>query len=126
GTRSRSPPSAGPRGGVPANPRAWLATTARNRAIDRIRSDRTLAAKTRLLDVPQRRPGSRSASRRLTSCQTGSVCSWRRGDPARSRARRAVPDEPEVHALLALLLINDAHREARFEQGTIVLLHDRD
>src|SRR2546430_11113277 len=28
-------------------------TTARNRAIDRIRRDRTLAAKTRLLDVPQ-------------------------------------------------------------------------
>jgi RNA polymerase sigma-70 factor (ECF subfamily) len=27
-------------------------TTARNRAIDRIRRDRTLAAKTRLLDVP--------------------------------------------------------------------------
>src|SRR5207253_510609 len=28
-------------------------TTARNRAIDRIRRDRTLAAKTRLLDVPE-------------------------------------------------------------------------
>src|SRR5205823_8498093 len=30
-----------------------LVTTARNRAIDRIRRGRTLAAKTRLLDVPQ-------------------------------------------------------------------------
>ena len=38
-----------PRDGVPANPGAWLVTTARNRAIDRIRRDRTLAAKTRLL-----------------------------------------------------------------------------
>ena len=28
-------------------------TTARNRAIDRIRRDRTLAAKTRLLEVPE-------------------------------------------------------------------------
>jgi len=39
-----------PRDGTPANPRAWLVTTARNRAIDRIRRDRTLAAKLRLLD----------------------------------------------------------------------------
>jgi RNA polymerase sigma-70 factor (ECF subfamily) len=38
-----------PRDGTPANPGAWLAATARNRAIDRIRRDRTLAAKTRLL-----------------------------------------------------------------------------
>src|SRR4029077_9179104 len=38
---------------MPANPGAWLVTTARNRAIDRIRRDRTLAAKTRLLEVPE-------------------------------------------------------------------------
>ena len=42
-----------PRDGTPANPRAWLVTTARNRAIDRIRRDRTLAEKTRLLEVPE-------------------------------------------------------------------------
>ena len=42
-----------PRDGTPASPRAWLVTTARNRAIDRIRRERTLAAKTRLLDVPE-------------------------------------------------------------------------
>src|SRR5436190_10308952 len=42
-----------PREGTPANPRAWLVTTARNRAIDRIRRDRTLAAKTRLLEMPE-------------------------------------------------------------------------
>ena len=42
-----------PRDGVPANPRGWLVTTARNRAIDRIRRDQTLAAKTRLLEVPK-------------------------------------------------------------------------
>ncbi|MEV4510550.1 DUF6596 domain-containing protein [Dactylosporangium sp. NPDC049525] len=38
-----------PRDGVPANPRAWLMTTARNRATDRIRRDRALAAKVGLL-----------------------------------------------------------------------------
>ena len=39
-----------PRQGTPENPVAWLITTARNRAIDRIRRERALAAKTRLLD----------------------------------------------------------------------------
>jgi RNA polymerase sigma-70 factor (ECF subfamily) len=38
-----------PSGGVPDNPGAWLVTTARNRAIDRLRRDRVLAAKLRLL-----------------------------------------------------------------------------
>jgi RNA polymerase sigma-70 factor (ECF subfamily) len=38
-----------PRDGAPANPGAWLLTTARNRAIDRIRRERTLAHKTELL-----------------------------------------------------------------------------
>jgi RNA polymerase sigma-70 factor, ECF subfamily len=42
-----------PRDGVPANAGAWLLATARNRAIDRIRRDRALAAKTQLLDPPQ-------------------------------------------------------------------------
>ena len=38
-----------PREGAPHRPGAWLLTTARNRAIDRLRRERTLAAKTRLL-----------------------------------------------------------------------------
>jgi len=37
-----------------------------------------------------------------------------------------MPDEPEVQALLALMLINDARREARFEDGALVLLADQD
>ena len=39
-----------PQQGTPDNPAAWLITTARHRAIDRIRRERTLAAKTQLLD----------------------------------------------------------------------------
>jgi RNA polymerase sigma-70 factor, ECF subfamily len=42
-----------PASGVPANPGAWLVTTARNRAIDRIRRERTLAEKIHLLPVPE-------------------------------------------------------------------------
>jgi RNA polymerase sigma-70 factor (ECF subfamily) len=43
-----------PRDGEPANPAAWLIATGRHRAIDRLRRERALAAKTRLLarDVP--------------------------------------------------------------------------
>ena len=42
-----------PASGVPPNPGAWLTTTARNRAIDRIRRERTLAQKIRLLPEPE-------------------------------------------------------------------------
>jgi RNA polymerase sigma-70 factor (ECF subfamily) len=37
-----------------------------------------------------------------------------------------MPDEPEVHGLLALMLLNDARRAARFADGAIVLLRDQD
>ncbi len=39
-----------PRDGVPANPAGWIVATARNRAIDRIRRERTLQRKTELLE----------------------------------------------------------------------------
>ncbi|HEX6511271.1 MAG TPA: sigma-70 family RNA polymerase sigma factor, partial [Chloroflexota bacterium] len=42
-----------PRDGVPDKPGAWLLTTARNRALDQLRRDRTLAAKTKLLETPE-------------------------------------------------------------------------
>jgi RNA polymerase sigma-70 factor (ECF subfamily) len=36
-----------------------------------------------------------------------------------------MPDEPEVHGLLGLMLVNDARRDARFADGTVVLLADQ-
>jgi RNA polymerase sigma-70 factor (ECF subfamily) len=37
-----------------------------------------------------------------------------------------LPDEPEVHALLALMLIHHARHRARFAGGELVLLADQD
>ena len=37
-----------------------------------------------------------------------------------------LPDEPEAHGLLALMLLNDARRDARVGEGTIVRLEDQD
>jgi RNA polymerase sigma-70 factor, ECF subfamily len=55
-----------------------------------------------------------------------------RGDLAHEALRlgRAVaelmPDEAEVHGLLALMLLHDSRRRARFRNGDIVLLGDQD
>jgi RNA polymerase sigma-70 factor, ECF subfamily len=204
-----------PRDGTPSNPRAWLVTTARNRAIDRIRRDRTLAAKTRLLDVPEATeddvddettiPDERlellftcchpalalDAQVALTLRTLGGLSTEEiaraflvpqetmakrlvrakrkikaagipfrvppahllpdrlaavlavvylifnegyggRGDLAAEAIRlgralaELMPDEPEVHGLLALMLINDARRDARVADGAVVLLGDQD
>ena len=37
-----------------------------------------------------------------------------------------MPDEPEVHGLNGLMLLNDARRDARFADGSVVLLRDQD
>jgi RNA polymerase sigma-70 factor (ECF subfamily) len=37
-----------------------------------------------------------------------------------------MPDEPEAYGLLALMLLHDARREARFAGGDLVLLEDQD
>ena len=37
-----------------------------------------------------------------------------------------MPDEPEAHGLLALMLLHDARRDARFAAGALVLLEDQD
>ena len=37
-----------------------------------------------------------------------------------------LPDEPEVHGLLAMMLLHDSRRDARFQDGELVLLADQD
>jgi RNA polymerase sigma-70 factor, ECF subfamily len=189
-------------------------TTARNRAIDRIRRDRTLATKVRLLDTPEAAeddmdettiPDERlelvftcchpalaldaqvaltlrtlgglttaeiaraflvpeaTMAKRLTRAKRkikAAGIPFRvppahllpdrlaavlavvylifnegyggRGDLASEAIRlgralaELMPDEPEVHGLLALMLINDARREARFTDDSVVLLRDQD
>jgi RNA polymerase sigma-70 factor (ECF subfamily) len=203
-----------PRDGTPPNPGAWLVVTARNSAIDRLRRERTLAEKTRLLDPPQAVEDEMQETtfpdERLelifTCCHPalaleGQVAltlralgGLRTEEIARaflvpeetmkrrlSRAKRKIrdagipfrvpaahllpdrlaavlavvylifnegyggrvdlaaealrlgtslaelmPDEPEVHGLQALMLLNDARREARFDGDELVLLADQD
>jgi RNA polymerase sigma-70 factor (ECF subfamily) len=51
-----------PRDGVPRNPGAWIVATARNRAIDRIRREQTLARKTELLARAEQIPQNEEAT----------------------------------------------------------------
>jgi RNA polymerase sigma-70 factor (ECF subfamily) len=204
-----------PRTGAPDNPGAWLVKAARNRAIDRLRRERTLAAKTRMLDVPEAvedevdatttipderleliftccHPAlAREAQVALTLRALGGLTTEEIGraflvsaDTMKRRLSRAkvkikeagipfavprddvlpdrlaavlavvylifnegyggrvdlaaeavrlgrvlaelMPDEPEVHGLLALMLCHDARRAARFSGEDLVLLEDQD
>jgi RNA polymerase sigma-70 factor (ECF subfamily) len=51
-----------PRDGTPDFPRAWLITTARNRALDRVRRERVLERKVAMLAVPDEAPQSASSA----------------------------------------------------------------
>ena len=50
-----------PRDGAPRNPGAWIVTTARHAAIDRIRREQTLARKTELLARAEELPDDEEA-----------------------------------------------------------------
>ena len=203
-----------PRDGFPANPGAWLIVTARNRAIDRIRRERTLAEKARQLEVPEvtmdeldatviederleliftcchpalaleaqvaltlralggltieeiaraflvseetmKRRVSRAKAKikatgipfavpaehllpdRLDAVLAVVYLIYNEGYSGRidlageairlGRVLAALmPDEPEVHGLLALMLIQHARRRARFSGDELVLLEDQD
>jgi RNA polymerase sigma-70 factor (ECF subfamily) len=203
-----------PRDGAPDHPGAWLLTTARNRAVNRIRRDRTLAAKTRLLEAPEaveepvdettfpderleliftcchpalateaqvaltlrtlggltteeiaraflvpeatmaqrlvrakrkikaagipfRVPPDHLLPDRLAAVLAVVYLIFNEGYGGRGdltaealRLGRALaelmPDEPEVHGLLAMMLLLDARSEARFRDGDLVLLEDQD
>jgi len=204
-----------PRDGVPANPGGWLVTTARNRAIDRVRRDRALAAKTRLLAVPEAEDDTMEETtfpderlelaftcchpalavdaqvaltlRTLGGLSTPEIArAFLVAEPTMAqrlvRAKRKIkaagipfrvpadhllpdrlagvlavvylifnegygggrrelaaealrlgrglaelmPDEPETHGLLAMMLLHEARREALFYGGDLVLLADQD
>ncbi len=57
---------------MPANPTGWLITTARNRAIDRIRRERTLATKTEQLERELRDASEETMDERRRSPTSGS------------------------------------------------------
>jgi RNA polymerase sigma-70 factor (ECF subfamily) len=201
------------REGVPGNPRAWLVTTARNRARDRIRRDRVLATKYRLLvadggfetmttttipderleliftcchpaiaieaqvaltlrtlgglstdeiaraflvpeptmaqrlvrakakikaaGIPFRVPPAHLLRERLDAVLAVVYLVFNEGYGGRAElAAEAIwlgralsellPEDPEVHGLLAMMLVHDSRRESRFCDGELVLLADQD
>ena len=84
----------------------------------------------RAAGAPAARPARRRARGRLPDLQRGlrrPRRPRRRGDPARPLARRADAGRAaRCTRLLALMLVNDARRDARFADGTVVLLRDQD
>ena len=79
---------------------------------------------------PAAGPARRGARGRLSDLQRGlsaAGASWRtRRSGSGWSLSELMPDEPEVHGLLAMMLLLHARREARFRGGELVLLADQD
>ena len=83
-----------PRDGPPTNPTAWLVATARNHAIDRVRRERTLAAKTRLLASEAARETVDAETAAGTEAPTGSgAATTHTGVAADAQDAATFPDE---------------------------------
>lgn len=135
--------TAWPRDGLARNPGAWITTTARNRAIDRVRRrqrGRTLQEAVAVADHrprtnPDRVPDAHELPARFDPVLAVVALTFNaEGEDLRAVAiplARAladlVPDEPEVLGLLALLLLTEARWPARRDPaGNLVLLRDQD
>lgn len=71
--------------GVPPRPGAWLMTTARRRAVDRLRRDQALAARLAILQAEADRAEPAPPRCRVVSCRTSGCSS---SSPARTRRSR--------------------------------------
>src|SRR5436853_336924 len=106
-----------PREGVPRNPGAWLTTTARNRAVDRMRRATTGTAK--LQEAAGYSATQGADLMRQNLCAEAIRL-------ARTLAT-LMPDEPEALGLLALMLLHHARRAARVDSaGDLIALEDQD
>jgi len=130
-----------PGDGVPTNPRAWLTRTARNRAIDRIRRDRTLATKLDRIATDHRvqAPMATTAfpDERLDAVLTVVYLIFNEGYGGRDELAaealwlgraltELLPNDPETRGLSAMILLHDSRRDARFRDGELILLAEQD
>src|SRR5207253_818206 len=127
--------------GLPPNPGGWITTTARNRAIDRLRREsrgRELLSEAALLSPGNDDPGSLGKegpvqADRLRLVYNTGLTSTTDPDLCSEAIRLArilatlMPDEPEVAGLLALLLLTESRRASRTRpDGSLVLLGGQD
>src|SRR5258708_4548543 len=110
-----------PREGVPANPRAWLVSTGRFKAIDGIRRNSRFDAVLRVVYLVFNEGYSASSGASITRADLSAE--------AIRLARLLVEllPEPEALGMLALMLLHESRRAARTSpSGDLILLDDQD